>query len=70
LALIFIRKFKIQMLQGMVNYFNEEKRVQFQIPPSLQANWLEEPLETVWKDVVSSPSVAGFRVSVQRKGKK
>jgi len=62
-------RFKIKLLQGMVNYFNEEKQVQFQIPPSLQANWTQEPLQITWKDVASSPNLAGFRVSIQRKKK-
>lgn len=59
-----VRHFNRLMLQGMIYHFNDGKRVQFFIPPSLQANW---DLMDVWNDHLSSPSVLGNRISWQKK---
>ena len=63
------KRFTRSLLQGMINYYNNEKQIQFTIPPSLQANWLQEDLKDDWANILSSPALAGWRVALQRKMK-
>lgn len=53
------------LLQGMINFFNDDKQVHFYIPPNLQDNW--ERIE-VWKNKWTSIEVLNKRLVVQVKG--
>lgn len=61
------QKFSIHLLQGMINYFNNDKQIEFQIPPSLRKNWVQEPIQSDWKDVIYTPSILGYRGTIQKK---
>ena len=58
-------KFNLLLLQGIIHHFNDEKKVHFSIPPSLQKNWglLEE-----WEDHKAlSPNIMGNRLEWQKR---
>jgi hypothetical protein len=59
-----IDAFNKVLLQGMILHYNGGKRVQFLIPPSLQANW---GLIDMWNDYLSTPSILGNRLTWQKK---
>lgn len=58
-------RLSIALLQGMLNYFDDYKGVHFYLPPSLRENW---KLDVHWKHhKVITPSVAGYRIAVEKK---
>lgn len=52
------------MLQGFLRHYNEDKNVNFYIPPSLQKDW---KLKEEWENKITSPSIFGNRIAWQRK---
>lgn len=58
-----IATFNKLLLQGIIYHFNGNKRVQFSIPPSLQANW---GLTNNWANYIASPSFLGNRFAWQK----
>ena len=57
--------FNLALMQGMLNYYNEFKGVNFYLPPQLQKDW---NLNVKWEHAVSlSPSFLGFRLAIDRK---
>ena len=60
-----LQHFNLALMQGMLNYYNEEKGVHFYVPPDLKKNW---KLRETWDTAVKlSPSFFGFRFAIERK---
>jgi len=60
------RKFNNKLLEGMLNYLNNDKQVQFYIPPSLRQNWTQTPVPEVWENTLKTPALAGYRLAIQK----
>lgn len=52
-------------LQGMLSYYNEFGKVHFYLPESLKKSW---KIDVDWVDLGSTPSVFGYRLSLEKKG--
>jgi hypothetical protein len=63
------KRFNIKLLEGMVNYFNNDKQINFYIPPSLQENWFPKEREESWNNLASTPDIAGYRLALQKRTK-
>jgi hypothetical protein len=63
------KRFNIKLLEGMVNYFNNDKQINFFIPPSLQENWFPKEREESWNNLAASPDIAGYRLALQKRTK-
>jgi len=61
------RKFNAHLLQGIINYFNHNKQINFEIPPSLRENWIEDPIKSNWEDLIATPSILSRRIAIQKK---
>ncbi|GAA4838302.1 oxygenase MpaB family protein [Algivirga pacifica] len=59
--------FNQHLLQGMINYFNPDAETHFYIPPSLRDNWINTSKQHNWKEVLSTPSMLNWRLSLQHK---
>ncbi|WP_370087461.1 oxygenase MpaB family protein [Ekhidna sp.] len=57
-------RFNKKLLEGVIHHFNDGKSVQFFIPPSLKKDW---GLIDEWDNLITSPSVFGKRLSLQKK---
>ncbi|PWJ43147.1 oxygenase MpaB family protein [Sediminitomix flava] len=59
--------FNKSLLQGMLLYFNDYKKVHFYIPPSLKENWEKttELGQPEWLSVISTPAIGKWRLSIQ-----
>ena len=55
------------LLEGMINFFNDDKQVHFYIPPSLKDNWKRVD---VWKNSWTSFEFLNKRIALQNKGGK
>lgn len=55
------------IVSGIIHHFNDGKKVQFNIPPSLQKNW---GLINEWDTTLATPGVFGARLALQRKTEK
>jgi hypothetical protein len=53
-------------LQGLINFYNHDKQIGFQIPPSLTENWLAKDKD-LWENVWASPVILDYRAVIQRK---
>jgi len=50
------------LLEGMINFFNDDKQVHFYIPPSLKDNWKRVD---VWKNTWTSFEFLNMRLAIQ-----
>ena len=57
------KPFNRALMRGIIYHFNDGKKVQFNIPPSLQKDW--EIIDT-WQEVWHSPSLFGRRLAVEK----
>lgn len=62
----FIQRFNRAMLQGMISYFNNNKKVLFRVPPDLQNNW---QINAPWKAVWTTPELFNRRLKLEKKQK-
>jgi hypothetical protein len=61
------KRFNTKLLEGMINYFNNDKQMNFYIPPSLQENWFPKDREERWEDVIDTPEILGYRIALQKR---
>ncbi|MCC5944515.1 MAG: DUF2236 domain-containing protein [Bernardetiaceae bacterium] len=64
------KAFNTKLLEGMINYFNHDKQINFYIPPSLQEDWFAPKQKEYWDDVWTSPAILNRRVALQKKNKR
>jgi hypothetical protein len=63
------KRFNTKLLEGMINYFNNDKQMNFYIPPSLRENWFPKEREEYWEDVLDTPEILGYRIALQKRFK-